>query len=374
MDNLITTEEKITALYCRLSQEDEKEGDSNSIENQKAMLMKYAIENGFRNIEVFVDDGYSGVFFNRPAFQKILNLIEENKVETLITKDLSRLGRNYISVGNYIEMEFPHRDVRYIAVNDNYDSQDINSSSNELAPFKNLFNEWFARDTSKKIRAVIKSKAERGERIGSHIPYGYKKDPDRKGHLIINEETAKNVKLIFQLCATGMGPRNIAKILAEKKIPRPSVYRYENDGVIIQKTDITDRYSWATKTIVGMLENEVYLGHTVNCKTTTLSYKDRKKKVVPIENQFRFENTHEAIIDKETWDIVQKFVRAERGLQSQEISINIVVFFTVQTAEQGLLTTAETSQSPKAITLCVVPIADTRTAIVFFRTESVRLY
>ena len=258
MDNLITTEEKITALYCRLSQEDEKEGDSNSIENQKAMLTKYAIENGFRNIEVFVDAGYTGVFFDRPAFQKILNLIEENKVDTLITKDLSRLGRNYISVGNYIEMEFPHRDVRYIAVNDNYDSQDINSSSNELAPFKNLFNEWFARDTSKKIRAVIKSKAERGERIGSHIPYGYKKDPDRKGHLIINEETAKNVKLIFQLCATGMGPRNIAKILAEKKIPRPSVYRYENDGVIIQKTDITDRYSWATKTIVGMLENEVY--------------------------------------------------------------------------------------------------------------------
>lgn len=133
------------------------------------MLTKYAIENGFRNIEVFVDDGYSGVFFDRPAFQKILNLIEENKVDTLITKDLSRLGRNYISVGNYIEMEFPHRDVRYIAVNDNYDSNDMNSSSNELAPFKNLFNEWFARDTSKKIRAVIKSKAERGERIGSHL-------------------------------------------------------------------------------------------------------------------------------------------------------------------------------------------------------------
>ena len=321
MDNLITTEEKITALYCRLSQEDEKEGDSNSIENQKAMLTKYAIENGFRNIEVFVDDGYSGVFFDRPAFQKILNLIEENKVDTLITKDLSRLGRNYISVGNYIEMEFPHRDVRYIAVNDNYDSQDINSSSNELAPFKNLFNEWFARDTSKKIRAVIKSKAERGERIGSHIPYGYKKDPDRKGHLIINEETAKNVNLIFQLCATGMGPRNIAKILAEKKIPRPSVYRYENDGVIIQKTDITDRYSWATKTIVGMLENEVYLGHTVNCKTTTLSYKDRKKKVVPIENQFRFKNTHEAIIDKETWDIVQK-VREGRKRITKSGNIN----------------------------------------------------
>lgn len=160
-----------------------------------------------------------------------------------------------------------------------------------------------------------------GERIGSHIPYGYKKDPDRKGHLIINEETAKNVKLIFQLCATGMGPRNIAKILAEKKIPRPSVYRYENDGVIIQKTDITDRYSWATKTIVGMLENEVYLGHTVNCKTTTLSYKDRKKKVVPIENQFRFENTHEAIIDKETWDIVQK-VREGRKRIAKSGNIN----------------------------------------------------
>ena len=150
-------------------------------------------------------------------------------------------------------MEFPHRDVRYIAVNDNYDSQDMNSSSNELAPFKNLFNEWFARDTSKKIRAVIKSKAERGERIGSHIPYGYKKDPDRKGHLIINEETAKNVKLIFQLCATGMDQEILQRFSPRRKF-QDHRYRYENDGVIIQKTDITDRYGWATKTIVGMLK------------------------------------------------------------------------------------------------------------------------
>ena len=152
------------------------------------------------------------------------------------------------------------------------------------------------------------------------------------------------------------------------------MYRYENDGVIIQKTDITDRYSWATKTIVGMLENEVYLGHTVNCKTTTLSYKDRKKKLVPVENQFRFENTHEAIIDKETWGIVQKVREGRRRITKSGNIISIVVCSTVQTAEQGLLTTAETSQSPKAITLCVVPIADTRTAIVYCRTESVKLY
>ena len=210
MDNLITTEEKITALYCRLSQEDEKEGDSNSIENQKAMLTKYAIENGFRNIEVFIDDGYSGVFFDRPAFQEILTLIEENKVDTLITKDLSRLGRNYISVGNYIEMEFPHRDVRYIAVNDNYDSQDMNSSSNELAPFKNLFNEWFARDTSKKIRAVVEANAKAGKYGCKQAAYGYIKGDDEKHTPIINPETAPVVKHIFELRLQGLSQRKIA--------------------------------------------------------------------------------------------------------------------------------------------------------------------
>lgn len=167
--------EKITALYCRLSQEDENKGDSKSIQNQRAILEKYAKNNGFENIQVFIDDGYSGVSFNRPDFQRLLEMMEQGKVSTLITKDLSRLGRNYIEVGYYTEMLFPRWNVRYIAVNDNYDS--LYSEGNEFAPFKNLFNEWFARDTSKNIRAVVKAKSERGERVTTQIPYGYKRIP-----------------------------------------------------------------------------------------------------------------------------------------------------------------------------------------------------
>lgn len=301
MSNLIN---KITALYCRLSQEDENKGDSDSIVNQKAILTKYAEENGFTNIEVFVDDGYSGVSFNRPDFKRLLELMEKGKVETLITKDLSRLGRNYIEVGNYTEIMFPRWNVRYIAINDNYDS--LYNEGNELAPFKNLFNEWYARDTSKKIRAVFKAKAERGERVTAQIPYGYKRKPDTKGDLLVNEETAPVVKMIFELCASGKGPSVIANILKEKKILKPTIYRYQQTGFYGNVTDKEDIYGWRTQTVVNILNNEVYLGHTINCKTTVASYKDKRKIYRPESEWLRFENTHEAIIDQTTWDIVRK--------------------------------------------------------------------
>ena len=301
MSNLLN---KITALYCRLSQEDENKGDSDSIVNQKAILTKYAEENGFTNIQVFVDDGYSGVSFNRPDFQKLLDLMEKGKVETLITKDLSRLGRNYIEVGNYTEILFPRWNVRYIAINDNYDS--LYNEGNELAPFKNLFNEWFARDTSKKIRAVVKAKAERGERISTQIPYGYKKDPDIKGHLIIDEVTAPIVRMIFELCAVGNGPNAIATILRKKEIIKPTVYRYQQTGVYGCTTDKDNIYGWSDRTVAKILDNEVYLGHTINCKTTVASYKDKRTIYRPESEWLRFENTHEAIIDQTTWEIVRK--------------------------------------------------------------------
>ena len=302
-------ESKITALYCRLSQEDELKGDSNSIQNQRAILEKYAKDNGFENIEVFVDDGYSGVSFNRPDFQRLLEMMEQGKVATLITKDLSRLGRNYIEVGQYTEMLFPRWDVRYIAINDNYDS--LYNEGNELAPFKNLFNEWYARDTSKKIRAVVKAKAERGERVGTVVPYGYRKDPDVKGHLLVNEDTAPVVRLIFSLCAEGKGPKVIANILREKQILKPTAYRYQTSGKYGATTDTEDIYGWDDRTVAGILDNEIYLGHTINCRTTVVSYKDKRKKDVPESEWYRFENTHEAIIDKVTWDIVRK-VRASK--------------------------------------------------------------
>lgn len=302
--------EKITALYCRLSQEDENKGDSNSIQNQRAILEKYAKNNGFENIQVFIDDGYSGVSFNRPDFQRLLEMMEQGKVSTLITKDLSRLGRNYIEVGNYTEMLFPRWNVRYIAVNDNYDS--LYSEGNEFAPFKNLFNEWFARDTSKKIRAVVKAKAERGERVSTQIPYGYKKDPDVKGHLLIDEETAPIVRRIFELCAQGMGPTNIGNVLRDEKIFKPTIRRYHEQGIYGTVTDTDKPYGWTAETIGRILKNEVYLGHTINCRTRVISYKDKRQVDVPKNEQYRFENTHEAIIDKETWDAVQKVREGKR--------------------------------------------------------------
>lgn len=307
-------EKKITALYCRLSQEDENKGDSDSIINQKSILTKYAKDNGFENIEVFVDDGYSGVSFNRPDFQRLLELMEKGRVSTLITKDLSRLGRNYIEVGNYTEILFPRWNVRYIAVNDNYDS--LYSESNEYAPLKNLFNEWFARDTSKKIRAAIKAKAERGERVGTVIPYGYKRNPEIKGHLIINPETAPVVKMIFSLCAEGKGPRVIANALRKKKIPKPTMYRFMTEGIYGTVTDTEDMYGWNDRTVAGILDNEIYLGHTVNCRTTVVSYKDKRVIDRPESEQYRFENTHEAIVDQTTWDIVRQVRQGKRRRNS----------------------------------------------------------
>lgn len=316
MSNLLN--QKITALYCRLSQEDENKGDSDSIINQKAILSKYAEDNGFTNLQFFVDDGYSGVRFNRPGFQKVVELMKAGKVETFITKDLSRFGRNYLEVGGYLEA-FEKWNVRYIAINDNFDS--LYSDGNELIPFKNVFNEWFARDTSKKIRAVLKAKAERGERVGTQIPYGYKKDPEVKGHLLIDEETALVVKMIYELCAAGNGPRIIASMLKEKKILKPSAYSYQKSGKYGCVTDTEDIYGWSDRSVAGILDNEVYLGHTINCKSTVASYKDKRKISRPESEWLRFENTHDAIIDETTWEIVRK-VRAGKRRRNNMGEIN----------------------------------------------------
>ena len=317
----MSNQDKITALYCRLSKDDLNVGDSDSIVHQKAILEKYAEDNCFPNISVFIDDGYSGVSFDRPGFQEMYKLIEAGKVGIVITKDLSRLGRNYIEVGNYTEFVFPRYGVRYIAINDNYDS--LFSENNELAPFKNLFNEWYARDTSKKIRAVFKAKAERGERLSTQIPYGYRRDPNsgKECHLLINEETAPVVKMIFAMCAEGIGPSNIAKTLQKKKILKPTFYRFQKDGKYGTRTDTENPYAWTSRTIADMLDNEIYLGHTINCRTRIASFKDKRTIKVPKEEQLRFENTHEAIIDQETWDIVRK-VREGRIRQTRMGEIN----------------------------------------------------
>ena len=289
----------LTLLYCRLSREDALEGDSNSIENQKKIILKAAQDYNFDNLVWLIDDGFTGTNFDRPDFQKGIKLIEEGRVKNFITKDLSRLGRNYLQVGMYTDVIFPKYNVRFIAVQDNYDSNNV--ESNDMAPIMNLFNEWHPKETSKKVRAVFKAKAERGERVSSQIPYGYARDEStpigskKSIKLVIDEETAPVVREIYRLCASGLGPTYIAHILKERKILKPSMYSYEKTGKYGAATDITDPYGWNDRTVAGVLDNEVYIGNTINLKETTVSYNNKHKIQRPEEEWIRVEGTHEAI-------------------------------------------------------------------------------
>ena len=305
-----SSNQKITALYCRLSRDDDQQGDSNSIQNQKNILSKYAKENGFMNTKFYVDDGYSGVNFDRPGFQEMVTEMEDGNIGTIITKDLSRLGRNYLEVGTFIEVRFQRFGVRYIAINDNMDS--LYAESSELMPFKNLFNEWFVRDTSKKIRAVKKSQAERGERLSTRAPYGYMKDQDNPKHLISNPETAPMIKRIFEMCVTGSGPSQIAKQLKREKVLTPNMYEYRKTGVKYPYLDTERPYDWSSRSVADTLERIDYLGHTVNCQYARVSYKDKTKIKRPKSEHLIFKNTHDPIIDQETWDIVQRMRQNKR--------------------------------------------------------------
>ena len=290
----------ITALYPRLSHEDELQGESNSISNQKRILENYAKQNGFNNLKWYTDDGFSGANFQRPGFQAMLADIEAGKVGTVIVKDMSRLGRNYLQVGMYTEMIFPQKGVRFIAINDGVDSA---MGDNDFTPLRNLFNEWMVRDTSKKIKAVKKAKGMSGKPVTSKPVYGYLMDEDE--NFIIDEEAAPVVKQIYQLCLAGNGPTKIARMLTEQQIPTPGTLEY-------RRTGSTRRYhpgyecKWATNTVVHLLENREYTGCLVNFKTEKPSYKLKHSIENPPEKQAVFENHHEPIIDRETWERVQE--------------------------------------------------------------------
>ena len=306
---------KKTALYCRLSQDDGIEGDSNSIQNQKTILQKFAEDHHFPSPCFYVDDGFSGGTFQRPAFQQMISDMENGEIGIIVTKDLSRLGRNQLHTGLYIEERFPMFGVRYIAINDNVDTD--SSESNDLMPFKNLFNEWFIRDTSRKIRAVLKAKAERGERLGTRAPYGYRKDPDTK-KLIVDEEAAAIVRRIFAMCAGGSGPSQIARILKKEQILTPTMYAYTKYGMTHTGLDTQRPYHWSGDTVADMLENEIYLGNTVNMKHSSRSYKDKRRVEHPREECLVFENTHPALITREVWDMVQRVRKNKRRLTKME--------------------------------------------------------
>ncbi len=309
-----SSKQKITALYCRLSRDDELKGDSNSIVNQKRMLKDYAAEHGFKNAEYFVDDGYSGTDFERPAWRSLSRRIKRGEVSTLIVKDLSRLGRDYIKVGIYTDIIFPEAEVRFIAINNAVDS--ASDYENDMLPFINIFNEFYAKDTSRKIKAVFRSKGMSGKPLASHPPYGYIKDPEDKYHWIADREAAANVKEIFELCRIGYGISRIANIMSARHILNPTAYARSKGIARPDNRKHIDDYTWSANTIARMLSMQEYLGHTINFKTYRRSYKQKKILRSAPEDQVIFKNTHEAIIDTETFDEVQ-IIRSNRRRRSK---------------------------------------------------------
>ena len=299
-------ENRITALYCRLSQDDGREGESNSIVNQKALINEYARKNHFKNLRFFVDDGYSGTTFDRPAFREMEKMIENGEIGTVIVKDMSRLGRNYLQVGMYTDIVFPENDVRFIAINDNVDS--AVQTEFDMTPIRNFCNELYARDTAKKIKSTFKMKGESGKHLTTNLPFGYIKDKDDKDKWLIDEPAAIVVRNIFDLCANGFGPLQIAKRLRAEEVLIPTAYYAQRDGKLYER----DPFNWDQKTVAGILERVEYLGHTVNFKTTSKNYKSKKRIQNPPEKQLIFKNTHPAIISEELFETVQKIREGKR--------------------------------------------------------------
>lgn len=295
---------RIAALYERLSRDDEMQGESNSITNQKKYLEDYAVQHGFGNIQHFSDDGYSGTNLNRPAFNSLLTEIEAGRVGTVIVKDMSRFGRNYLQVGFYAEMMFPKKNVRFIAVNNGVDS--ANPADDDFTPFLNIMNEWYAKDTSKKIKAVFKAKMRDGKRVSGAVPYGYYRKPEDKQTLYVDEASASVVRRIFQLACDGMGATAIADTLSEDKILIPSAYARQNHPEDCQCTNYHDPYTWNATTVGYILNRREYLGHTVLGKTTRDNFKTKRKRIANEDELLVFYNTHEAIIDQEKYDKAQR--------------------------------------------------------------------
>lgn len=308
--------DEITALYCRLSSDDERQGDSNSIINQKKILGNYAKDNGFKNTKFYVDDGVSGTTFDRPGFNEMMEDVEAGRVKTIIIKDMSRFGRDYLKVGFYTEVLFPEKGIRFIAINNGIDSE--NQQDSDFTPFLNIINEWYAKDTSKKIRAVMRSKAQAGEPLTSNPPYGYIKDPEDPKHWIIDEEAAEVVRRIFRMCMDGIGPQKIAAALERDKVMVPTAYAQSKGRKTACKTPVKSPYFWNSRTVCKILDKLEYIGHTVNFRTFRKSYKQKKKLDNAPENWLIFENTHEAIIDECTFETVQRLRENKRRPVKQD--------------------------------------------------------
>ena len=288
-------------IYCRLSNDDERDGESVSIENQKLLLQSYVRQMGWNEVDVYIDDGYSGTNFNRPGVQRLIEDAKAKRINLILVKDLSRFGRNYIEFGQYTDYLFPSLGCRFIALNNGIDTMSNNGSTDVMC-FLNLFNEFYSRDTSKKVKAVKRACAENGKFMGTYPAYGYKRDNEDKHHLVIDEDTAPIVRRIFSMRATGMGFTGIAAQLNEEGIPSPGMLYYQRRG----KADPRRvNHKWAGETVKHLIRNEVYIGNMVQGKTGTVSYKNKKLISKPEDEWIRVEGTHEPIISLDVWDTVQ---------------------------------------------------------------------
>ena len=309
------TEGKITALYERLSRDDDLTGDSNSIINQKKYLETYARQQGYENLVHYTDDGYSGGNFDRPAWKDLIADIEAGKVAHVIVKDMSRAGRDYLQTGFYTEVFFRQHGVHFVAIANSVDSND--QSSNEFAPFLNIMNEWYLRDLSRKQKAAVRVKGESGKPTTNIAIYGYKKDPQDKYHWLIDEEAAAVVRRIFRLTIEGNGPYEIARILFEEQVETPAVYFGKKGmGVWKSRKEFPNPYNWNGYIVGQILTKPEYMGHTVNFRSHKASYKDKSSVPNPKEEWLIFENTHEAIVDKETWELAQKLRKTPKRIDT----------------------------------------------------------
>ena len=298
------TKKYVAGLYCRLSKDDGNSVESMSIWSQKVMLKQFAESNSIAIYDYYVDDGYSGTNFERPSFKKMITDIENGKINCVITKDLSRLGRNYLQSGAYIEMYFPQKNIRYIAITDGIDT--LNSNQNDIMPFKNILNEMYAKDTSKKVKSAIQSRMREGTYIGSKAPFGYLKDPDNKRRLIIDEKTKPIIELIYKLCLEGKGTQLISQELMKRKIPRPSAF-VENAEKLYGLTE-ENKYQWSHRMVLNVLRDPVYCGNMARNKRPTLSFKNSKGMYIPKSDYIYAKDTHEGIVSEEIWEQVQTMI------------------------------------------------------------------
>ncbi len=311
-----------TALYMRLSRDDELQGESGSIQTQRLQLRSYAAENGLHVVDEYIDDGWSGTNFDRPAFQRMIEDIEEGKINCVITKDLSRLGRNYILTGQYTDIYFPSKGVRYIAINDNVDTA---KGESEMAPFLNILNEMHARQTSKKVKAALQTKYANGAYLSTHAPIGYMKDPNRRGYIIPDPDTRWIVEHLFELAARGMGANRIRQTLFEEKVPCPSWLNYQKYGTyahVYENAPEEKHYTWDLRHIKKILTNEVYIGNSIHNKCGTVSFKNKCRVNRPPEEWVRVEHAHEAIIPEDVfWQVQEQIGNRRRTRKNGTIQI-----------------------------------------------------